>query len=69
MTTVTTQPLPSCVDCGRPMRGTHTLLADCLDYAMATEVQRDRHGVWGGLTPTARDRLWHEQRLQGQEAS
>ena len=109
MTTVTTQPLPSCVDCGRPMRGTHTLLADwpakpsdwmaqalcaqidpdlwypdpgdahaaqtaaavcrtcpvradCLDYAMATEAQGGRHGVWGGLTPTARDRLHHRRK-------
>ena len=38
--------------------------ADCLDYAMATEAQQDRHGVWGGLTPTARNRLWHEQRKE-----
>ena len=38
--------------------------ADCLDYAMATETQGDRHGVWGGLTPTARNRLWHEQRKE-----
>ena len=147
MTTVTTQPLPPCVDCGRPMRGAHTLLADqpgtvmvgnverslcqrcakqgdpapmtnlrseqpswpaqpqdwmaqalcaeidpdlwypdpgdaataraavavcgvcpvraeCLDYAMATETQGGRHGVWGGLIPNARDRLWHEQRKE-----
>ena len=36
--------------------------ADCLDYAMATEAQGGRHGVWGGLTPTARDRLHHRRK-------
>lgn len=36
--------------------------ADCLDYAMATEVQGGRHGVWGGLTPTARNRLHHRRK-------
>lgn len=44
--------------------GTCPVRADCLDYAMTVEAQLDRHGVWGGLTPTARNRLWHEQRKE-----
>ena len=40
MTTVTTQPLPSCVDCGGPMRGTHTLLADWPGTVAVGNVER-----------------------------
>lgn len=31
--------------------------AECLDYALATETPKFRHGVWGGLSPRQRDRL------------
>ena len=31
---------------------------ECLAFAMATEVNSDRFGVWGGLSATERKTLW-----------
>ncbi|MFR9807090.1 WhiB family transcriptional regulator [Pseudonocardia sp. RS010] len=51
---------------GRPRRDAHsaavdvcrgcTVRARCLDYALARD---DRHGVWGGRTPSQRVALGH----------
>ena len=41
--------------------------ADCLDYAMTVEPPGCRHGVWGGLTPTQRTRLYRNRNHTRQE--
>ena len=35
---------------------------ECREYAMATESQSTRFGVWGGLTPSERSRLFLRRR-------
>ena len=37
--------------------GVCPVVRECLDFAMASEGDSYRHGVWGGLTPSERQRL------------
>lgn len=47
--------------CGRcPVRGT------CLEHALDVP---EREGVWGGTTPTRRDRIRRNRRIAGREAA
>lgn len=56
--------LPNAYNAAREICGGCPVVADCLEVAMSTEggiVHGSRYGMFGGLSPHERARLWRER--------